>query len=442
MPYQPPGPDQILDGNGDPYSSELPSSVDYGFDLDFESEAPFAREPDAIQEDFSLGVIVWHPALPTKRALPSTFAEAELEALAPRKPLSSDDESISEYFINERDHENFLSVRQTDTWAEIKDDLIFVEFSEVCDEIIPMERLIANRNRPDPNWSAPELVKVPSPTPTPEPSQASTPSESHDYQKMTGQDGEESGAGDMDLDGSQDDASQASVKLSPDPITAQPSVLDNLEQALFSTEADNGQRKPVYQVGRTNGVRTARAGSQQPQHDSYTTTRPTRPKALPPIRDRNQEDLLASLGVTGSPKLVYQTPGPAIAPPRANSAAPDPRNNPMYNYYGGLYAPPPPPMNQRSPSYDPWRAHEHSRSNGYDYERPNSVASQHTLPGSDFNPEDKETTPRPSFNRMDSRKRAYDDEDELADDGKRRQVDDTTPRARRKTQPRVAAAYG
>ncbi|KAI7565251.1 hypothetical protein KC317_g6493, partial [Hortaea werneckii] len=46
----------------------------------------------------------------------------------------------------------------------------------------------------------------------------------------------------------------------------------------------------------------------------------TRPKPLAPLRDERQEDILAALGVTGSPQFVYQTPGPALrAPPSARS---------------------------------------------------------------------------------------------------------------------------
>ncbi|TKA64639.1 hypothetical protein B0A49_06912, partial [Cryomyces minteri] len=102
------------------------------------------------------------------------------------------------------------------------------------------------------------------------------------------------------------------------------------------------------------------------------------------------------------------------------------------------YVPPPPPPNeQRSPSYDPWKAAEIPRSNGFDTaaDSPKSQGSQHTLAGSDFHPDEtngvngdkSEDGKPPALLRSESsRKRSYDDGDELESDGKKRQHDDAS----------------
>lgn len=86
-------------------------------------------------------------------------------------------------------------------------------------------------------------------------------------------------------------------------------ILGDFEQALTAGSA-NGTK------GYTNHSRShSRASSVV----SNAGERIMRPVPLVPIRDGAQEDILAALGVTGSPKMVYQTPGPAVG-------APDPRS--------------------------------------------------------------------------------------------------------------------
>ena len=55
---------------------------------------------------------------------------------------------MSLYFGLENSHEAFLDVRQTDDWPNVEDDLIFYEFPAKC-EAVPLEEVIALRNRPD-----------------------------------------------------------------------------------------------------------------------------------------------------------------------------------------------------------------------------------------------------------------------------------------------------
>ncbi|KAK5200914.1 hypothetical protein LTR16_004439 [Cryomyces antarcticus] len=386
-------------------------SVDNGWDLDFDGEASFSRDLESINPDLSIGIIIWHPAIEVTRALPATYAEAEAQALEKMPPRSGNGDSVSKYFTNENSHEAFLNVRQTDGWSDVKDDPIFVEFSRKS-VLIPLHEVISARNRPD--------------------------VEPDEY----GQEGEEQA---MDLDNGD------RVKQEP----AQDdnwNVLDNLEQALSSDDYSTGDKQPEP----TNVVSVTSAPSATAERKRKFV--PVAP--IVPPKDGAQEDILAMLGVTGSPKPVYATPGPAYMPPQqtkgledANGQSFDFQAPPVPVLHAGGYVPPPPPPNeQRSPSYDPWKVDEIPRPNGFDTaaDSPKSQGSQHTLAGSDFHPDEmngvngdkSEDGKPPALLRSESsRKRTFDDGDELESDGKKRQHDDVTPRLRRK-QPRVAAAYG
>jgi hypothetical protein len=229
-------------------------------------------------------------------------------------------------------------------------------------------------------------------------------------------------------------------------------VMDNLEQALSGHDVDA-----------------------RPQ--SLLSDKPTH-------RTQKQEDVLAMLGVTGSPKppseeIVPMTlalesetkprislpekptvrpmpPVPArteppLAPQRAHSYGGH-RNStygpPPQRPYGSMsssshsYPPPPPPIERNWSSGNP-----HGQLNDYGSDRAQasptmSEASNRTLAGSDFEANVNagkrlEATPKP--HRSDNsfvRKRSYDDADQ---DEKLRQPDDHTRRKRR--QAEVAAAY-
>lgn len=108
---------------------------------------PKAHEP--VDPNFSLGVIIWRPAKEVTRALPSTFEEAEAQALKPPAEPLGNGNSVSMYFTLENSHEAFLNVRQTNYWRKVKNDPAFVEFSDKNVEFIPLATCIANRDRPD-----------------------------------------------------------------------------------------------------------------------------------------------------------------------------------------------------------------------------------------------------------------------------------------------------
>ena len=376
-----------LDGNGDPLPPELTSSGEEAEDGESEylRECYFARHPEDINPDLSLGWIEHHAPLPTKRPLPATFAEAEVEALAPRRSHPTDDESISDYFINAKRHEALLSIRQTDAWVQVKDDLVFREFSAVPPEVLSMSEILERyKDRPDPNW----VVQEASPTPEPEelPTQAQPTNDTNGHA--------------MDIDRRRSSNDRYRI----DNRDEQDDVLGNLEQAL--------EQNGAAQTRRSRADSTASALSQSL----------SRPRALRPIRDQAQEDILASLGVTGSPKMLYQTLGPAFGAPPIGQAS---RHNSLNSNQGGWQVPPPPPpppvRRQRSDPFDPWSADGQPHRNGYHTERRGSNTSQHTATGSDFDPDDRHSSSRPTTYRANSRMSGQNDSENGTAGSRRKQ---------------------
>ncbi|KAF2166101.1 hypothetical protein M409DRAFT_55443 [Zasmidium cellare ATCC 36951] len=381
----------LIDGNGDPMPP-MDDVMTTGDELEheFDGECYFARHPDEINLELSLGLIEWKAPLPTKRALPATFGEAELEALAPRQPLPTDGESISEYFSGIKRDEAFLSVRQTDSWEDIKNSLIFKEFSVVCSEVITLAELLEKyRCRYDPKWA--EADRFSARSITPDLDREPTPADDRSTMEV--------------------DERQASFGATRERSEPANGILDDLEQALRPTSR-----------GSVHHHRHSRNNSVSSQNLS-------RPKPLPAVRDQSQEEILAALGVTGSPKTVYQTPGPAFGPPppsksRTNSASTLP----------GFNIPPPSAHagRQPSPTRDTYAPNGH---------RPGSAHSHRTANGSDFDAEpDDQTTPRPKVPRNENRKRSYADSTAGAALEPLYEDDEDTPRQKRK-QARVDGGH-
>ncbi|KAK8163592.1 hypothetical protein BC567DRAFT_211607 [Phyllosticta citribraziliensis] len=394
---------------------------------------PKSNEP--VNQDYSLGVIVWHPADKISRALPSKFDDALTWTGLDEAQAIGNAESVSIYFGPENAHEAFLSIRQTEEWDTAKHDSIFYEFTAKSD-LIAVENVIANRDRPDlteDEIQGPKVEELPD-----------------DY---------------------------VEIKKEPDW-----NVMDNLERAL-STEQDGAPKTPKKS--------------------------PSRSPSPAPTRDDAQEQLLAALGVTGSPKPISNAPLPEnhflppsfsndqksdrrksggrrdsqrhfsdskqpppppppgppsfrnghdaphsrpsqSSPPHSQGSLPQsgpPRHNPNFS----PPAPPPPPKPERSPSYDPWNSRRTSATNGFGGRRSPapSDSSQRTAAGSDFHMDESDPfnpntshPSHPTLKRSESgagRKRSYDETEPV--DPKQRQEDDYTPRIKRR-QPRVAAAYG
>jgi len=225
-------------------------------------------------------------------------------------------------------------------------------------------------------------------------------------------------------------------------------VMDHLEQALNSGSA------PVKDEAGGSGAQ---------------------PEAPPPRLDPSTEDILAALGVSGSPKPVYPTTGPGYVGPRTGPPLHEaqPVTSPPvkqegyqqsyphtptgcqqpaqagyqqpYPNHQQQYPPPPPPQRQRSPSFDPWKADQ--LPNGRNSpDRPVSRGSNGTQPGGDFDEPMQISQAEagaqipPGLFRMESenaRKRSL---PEPESSERQRQEDDTMYK-KRKSQPSVNSAY-
>lgn len=388
-----------------------------------------------------------------------------------------EEESISKYFRNDTIHQVRFTVAATKEWDNVKDDMVFVKFSRTGDAHVSTTTMKANRARAgDRTWSKP----LPSRSVKDEPEQVASPpsagvlpsSENGPTAKLENN-GDESD-GDQAMDMSDEDDSYEPPKQDPIPVAKPPmklqpqaapvNVLDSLERSInasnFSRNNSAGGSRNNSVVGRQPSLPPRARYSRSRSPEKYQA----KPSNLP--RDANQESLLAALGVEGSPKMMYPTPGPAVAPPEPpalhanprawaqqnNSSLPHPfgqhgMNNRGFAYGPGV-APPPPPRAPPSPS-NPWKAHG--------VESPRSTTSQHTAQGSDFAPEDYEDqdatpkakvpAPRTAYERAQQQphnnlKRSYRDDDDRddRDSGRRRQVDDT-PRATRKPKYDRTDAY-
>ncbi|THW05885.1 hypothetical protein D6C93_08362 [Aureobasidium pullulans] len=428
------------------------SSLDFGLDFDFEGEAGVPAEE--VVPELSLGLIIWHPAIPTSKPLPSVFDDVEPTWTESVKATEDAHISVtSEFFPDDMSVDIRLSVRDTDEWEKVKDDLIFVEFGKTA-VTVPVRTVIANRDRPDPVTDQLEPVTQDNVT-----ALVSHP-EALMQQAVAGA-YEDQSDGDQAMDMSDDEDEPAKPVLQPviqplahplprpvahaAPPVKQVTILDTLEQALGPKSPRKNDRQSSRASARYSRSRSpekrSRQGSQQPK---------AKPAPLP--KDSAQENILAALGVEGSPKMVYPTPPPALG-------LPVPPTNRYVQFSGGItfydltygskkitppgafgpagqrfaygpqFPPPPPPRESRSPSFDPWRAHDPAS--------PKSTTSQHTAVGSDFHPDDvmvdldatpKAQAPVAPEKSGSGRKRTY--EEVAAAEGRRRQ-DDDTPRAHR-----------
>ncbi|KAF1846641.1 uncharacterized protein K460DRAFT_367386 [Cucurbitaria berberidis CBS 394.84] len=388
QPTQPPNqPTSSVSENGSSGKSQLFLAWD-DWDFDFEGAIwPKSNEP--VDPALSLGVIVWHPAKQMTRALPSTFGEAEEQALKPSPEKLDNGESVSVYFMAENSHEAFLDVRQTDEWEQIRGDPVFVVFTdeEMQRNLVSLEDCIAQRDRLD---------------------------------DETGQ----------DEDHEMHDATW--------------DIMDNLDQALsgrngdskptrLKQEAFSSPRQTQEDVLAMLGV----TGAPKPPSDQTTSLSFPAPGEKPPAS-------LPEKPPVGSPSDTQ--PNAPLPTQRAQSYGGD--RNAGHGFapqrpYGSMSSssnlippPPPPSENQR---YDPWNAPQYS---GPSFDGPRgspalSEGSNRTMAGSDFDSErpsngNEQEAAVPSLTRSDSsfaRKRSYEDTDH--DSERPQQQDDNTKRKRR-----------
>ncbi|KAK5117329.1 hypothetical protein LTR62_005946 [Meristemomyces frigidus] len=374
----------LMDGNGDPLPPQVgPLIEDNDLEAEFDSECYYARHPDEIDSSLSLGLIEWHAPMPSKYPLPSTSAEAELEALAPKNRLA-DDPSISEYCTKDKVGEFLGSVRQTAAWDDIKDDAIYRQLSWIGQQLVTMAELLEQyRDRPDPYWDQPDAAEAPEKT------------------KL------------LDENMHDVDANDGLVGTNKKDFEDGSDILGNLEQAL---NADNAGRL-------TNAARkqSSRVHSRASSVASSAGEHITRPKLLAPIRDWDQEGVLAMLGVTGSPKVVYQTPGPALGAAPGSQADRSSRQNSVLSDHSA-----------RRPSV-------HGSANGS--ETSTHGRNSYSPPRPDSRQDDPDATPRAKNATWNSnRKRSYHDFEERRLQDRHWDQEERTPRPRYKQQ-RVDRAY-
>lgn len=406
--------------------SQAGQTLPDALESDFDEECYYATHPEEIDPNFSLGMIESQFALPTKFPLPATFQEAELEALAPRAPRATNEDSISEYFTPEKREEVFHSVRTTAAWNNIKNDIIFREIPPTTRHLISRPELKRRfRNRPDSEYVENSFACSRGATPhSPyENGSASSGTQDHDV---------DAGATDFD----RNDRRSHDMQIKAEDACEDDDVLFNLEQALQGDRARQ-QSHPVESIERRRSTH-----SRATSVSSRRSEKLSRPQPLPAIRDQAQEDVLASLGVTGSPKSIYQTPGPAFGPPPPGhdaSARSSRRNSATAVAHNAVVVPPPPPaleQPEQAAYLDPWDPYGNAKNSRKTCRR-GSASSQHTAAGSDFY-EDTEATPKP---KQDNRKRGHDDSQDDHPNGQVGFDNDETPRQRRK-QRRVDQAGG
>lgn len=383
-------------------SSERPQLFLAWDDWDFDFDGaiwPKSNEP--VDPTLSLGVIIWHPAKQMTRALPSTFAEAEEQSLEPPPDKLDNGESVSMYFMAENSHEAFLNVRQTDDWDSIRDDPVFVVFTdaEMQHNLVSLEDCIAQRDRPD---------------------EFSASSRQDDDQEMH--------------DATWD-------------------IMENLEQAL-SSGAESSKTQPgkpdalvpsaltqediLAKLGVTGAPKPL--SSQQPSlavqpkpADRPPVYLPEKPLAAPqPVPSHS---LPAPLRAHSYGGFQNSSRGPVSQRPYGSMSSSATSRPP----------PPPPPPPPEPSRYDPWNAPQRTE-HGLDSSRASpalSEGSNRTMVGSDFDSEkrsNEQDAPHiPSLERSDSsfsRKRSYEDADHGGE--KQRQQDEY---AKRKRRSQVDAAY-
>lgn len=463
---------------------------------------------------------VWLPGNAVSRAIPAIYADAEIQATHPAPaPEKGKNKSISKY-ANEKNQKSMCRpIQDTNYWRQVKNDPIFVNLS-TASELWTIQDIMANRARPaatpDPgamlddddreegevpesvadNWNVMDHLE-------------NVLNAEQKAKKETDQVLPSDQIGGLDPIAEDDDDALNSPAACVETTRGDSKVVVKEESTCASTKthpfgdvATSIEFKPAIKLEYEAPTMlpldstlsfVPRRQSIPPRRMSISPEKRlsiSKPSLLPPKqfgKDDAQEDILAKLGVTGAPRPVFSTPGPAYMPPpdgvgRSRSRSPqrlvsfkslqssaNNKRSPVHHAndfssyrerepvslsrLGPSHIPPPPPPPQiieppASASHDPW-----STGFGHDgsHDSPRSVDSQHTLAGSDFHADEPMDVAEPATigtpedtitvdNKASiSRKRTRGDTDEQ-DDGIRRQKDDVTPRLRRR-QPKVAAAY-
>lgn len=368
---------------------------------DFDDLCYYWANPDEIDPNLSLGWIESRPPQPSKKPLPPTFDLMELEIIAPLVKRE-DETSISEYCTESRIEATLMDVRQTDRWGELKDDTIFRTFSVVCDGHIPRSQLreqwMARRSSSDAvaqgQPPTPELSRGPTPTIPAEPSYEPGSRKSV-----------------METTSDSKESSRPSSRQEPD-------ALDAFEEVLRAQSRPSAPSRGRRSHSRHQSFQSGASGHHSRNHSTHSTSsqhsqRLTRPKPMPAVHDETQEDILAKLGVTGSAKTVFQTPGPAFGPPPTASKGSSRSSSFDSNSGEPFHNAPPPPQHQGIwPPLPKSRGHNSARGQAQAFppRRHDSGNSSYGY-SQDMDVDDNDATPKASkvWRGNETRKRSYAD---------------------------------
>lgn len=416
----------------------------------FAREASFAKEADAIQPEFSLGIIVYYPARSIKTCLPSTFEEGQAQ-MHDAIPRDGEVQSVSRYF-NQAQSANFsLHVRETEGWQHVKDDIIFHVFAPTAEaDYTALTSVKQDRYRADTDRESRGQPSVTTELQSNH-SSASSPAEDRatPVEAIVGNDEDDQA---MDTDSDDDDA----------PV---------VQKVPAANDAGNDVIRLEPNLVKAEGV-TPPVPLEAPTQDKSAALNETAKRDIPIDRSMSEvnpeEDPVVMAANRDS---VSRTPASLqndFLPPdfRRNSSEHSPhgahpqmgrRNSAAYYTngrqqgnrslsntnmpFGPHNVPPPPELDNRTPWNAAPRVDHHRRSGSI-----GSNTSQHTEPGGDFDAESVEhnkspgSIQRPTQQPGSGRKRGYDEMERTNGDDRRRQTDDVTPRMRR-GRPKVPDAY-
>ncbi|PNS18776.1 hypothetical protein CAC42_5315 [Sphaceloma murrayae] len=349
-------------------------------ETDYCREASFVKDGDSIQQELSLGTIVYYPARPSRTALASTFQDAELELLMPKAQESQgEDESqcVSKYFIASEAEKVGLSVRQIDDeWEEAKDDIIFDEFVPANSaQYLPLYQVVADRHRPDVNpgsryppvqQTVPTVVPPPAPAPTlPDPQASGNVEADNEEDEGVAMDlSSDNEAGPSPEAAATTDAQSRDVDKDDE---AKPSSRDGDAKADLASLAENIVSNDDIQTHKRNHSPRSRGYKRAFGSDS--------PRNRPRSREHYQRGM--DRGRPGSGDYYRGPVGPPPPPPGHGRYRDRQWSGDSRMQYGPYHAPPPP----ETQDFDnPWR-------NPATFERRGSTGSntsQRTVPGGDF----------------------------------------------------------
>lgn len=312
--------------------------------LDIEDTDYWFDESEPLDPHLTLGEVVWRPANVIYTAMPSTWDAAERWAhMSTAKPRFESRQTLSKYVTQDQSTtaRNCVPVQQTQDWATVKEDPVFRDLSCTLTESdyvraraglvkLPVHKVrearrasVSTPANPRPFVRHRHQASAP---PRIEPERETSPAERRPRVRgMT---------------------PEPLLSLFHDKQAAMPRIMQNPTQSTVKL-APAFEFRPSSAMSLVNPadvktfVPSSRSVSPQRLSRPSSPTKiellkpdlqiPTKPLKMekPPKFDRDdaQEDILSRLGVTGSPKAVFNVPGPArnpnASPSTGRSPSPD-----------------------------------------------------------------------------------------------------------------------